>query len=510
MRIAIGGLMHESNTFAGSRTDLAAFEAGGLEQGDGIRARWGAAHHEVGGFFAAAEASGFEAVPTVMGWATPAGPLSADCYNALTDRLIRALDTAGPVDAVVLALHGAMVADGQGDADGATLARVRALIGPDRVLVASLDYHANVSPLMVEATDALIAYQTYPHVDQWDCGIIAASRAHQAAMGLIRPVQALSKPSVLIHLLAQETDREPMRGLLDFARRQVEEHEGDLLNAQVLAGFPYADVAAAGPACLVVADHAPALAEEVAGRLAERLWQHRRELTAAPPGPAEAVARALTAARPPALLIDLGDNIGGGSAADSTVLVHELLRQGATGALVVLCDPEAVRACLSAGVGQEVRVAAGGKVDRHAPPLPIAGRVRVLHDGRYEEDQPRHGGLRFHDQGVTAVVELAGSNTVVLTSRRQPPFSLGQLTSLGLRPERARVVVVKAAVAYKAAYGPIAGTIVEADTPGLTAADPARFTYQHLRRPILPLDPEPLVAARWTTGPAGSSPDSAT
>ena len=130
--------MHESNTFAAGRTGLDAFRSGGMESGADIARRWGEAHHEVGGFFEAAGRSGFEPVPTFMAWATPAGPLDAVTYAELTDRLLAALRAAGPVDAVVLALHGAMAADGQDDADGATLARVRDLIGPDRPLVAPL------------------------------------------------------------------------------------------------------------------------------------------------------------------------------------------------------------------------------------------------------------------------------------------------------------------------------------------------------------------------------------
>ena len=246
-------------------------------------------------------------------------------------------------------------------------------------------------------------------------------------------------------------------------------------------------------------DNAPALASETAERFAARIWNVRHALVATPPGPAEAVTRAL-AAKPgsgetPVVLVDLGDNIGGGSAADSTVLIHELIRQGATGVIVVLYDPAAVQNCAAAGVGGTVTLDAGGKDDRNAPPLQLQGRVNCLHDGRYVEELPRHGGNRINDQGLTAVVETSEQNTVVLNSRRHPPFSLGQLTSLGLVPQTARVLVVKAAVAYKAAYGPIAGTIIPVDTPGLTAVNPARYTYHKIRRPILPLDPEPLVEA---------------
>ncbi|HEV3166256.1 MAG TPA: M81 family metallopeptidase [Isosphaeraceae bacterium] len=489
VRVAIGGLMHESNTFAGSVTDLAAFEAGGLETGVGIVARWGRAHHEVGGFLEAAGRLGFEAVPTLMAWATPAGPVTAEAFHTLVDRLVHEIDVAGPVDAVLLALHGAMVAEGELDADGLILTRVREKIGSGRRLVATLDYHGNVSPVMVAATDAIVAYQTYPHVDQRHRGFLAAGIATLAVRREIEPMQALSKPPLLIPLLAQETDREPMRSVM--AEAEALEPRNEVLAASVLAGFPYADVPAAGPSCVVVTDADWDLASQLAEGLASRLWDLRHRLAAALPAPGRAVAMALSATKTPVVLVDLGDNVGGGSAADSTVLIQELLRQGATGTIVVLCDPGSVRACVSAGVGNEVRVAAGGKIDQNDSPVSLRGRVRLLHDGQYVEDQPRHGGLRQNDQGLTAVVALPGDNTVVLTSRRHPPFSLGQLTSLGLRPEQARVLVVKAAVAYKAAYGPIAGSIIEVDTPGLTAANPARFSYSHLRKPMFPIDPEP-------------------
>jgi microcystin degradation protein MlrC len=495
VRIAIGGLMHESNTFAGARTDRSAFEVGGLETGAGIFARWGSAHHEVAGFFDAAGAEGFEVVPTLMGWATPAGPVTRDGYRELTEALIRSIDGAGAVDAVVLALHGAMVADGEPDADGSILARVRELIGPRRTLVATLDYHANVSERMAGATDALVGYRTYPHIDQRARGRHAARLAHRAAAAGIRPVQALAQPPIMIPILVQETGREPMRSLI--ARLEALDGRPGVLDASLFAGFGYADVAATGASCVVVTDAEKGLAEELALGLADAVWACRRELTARPAAPTEAVAAALAVAAEPVVLVDLGDNIGGGSAADSTVLLHELIRQGATGSVVVLYDPGSVAACAEAGVGARVAIEAGGKVDRHAPPARLAGRVVTIHDGRYEEELPRHGGIRHNDQGLTAVIATDDANIVVLNSLRHPPFSLGQLTSLGLRPEQARILVVKAAVAYKAAYAPIAGRIIEVDTPGLTAANLARFQHRNVRRPILPLDPALAEEPSW-------------
>lgn len=486
LRIAIAGLMHESNTFAASPTTLDSFLSGGLEQGEGIIRRWGEAHHEVGGFLSAARTLGFEPVPTLMGWATPSGPVTRDTYHALVERLLGEIDRAGPCEAVLLALHGAMVSEEEIRADARTAALVREKIGPDRPLVVTLDFHANLDPALAESADAILAYQTYPHVDQRSIGIEAAGLAVRAAQGSIRPVTAIANPPALIHLLAQATDREPMLELIAEAKTTA--RQPGMLSASVLAGFPYADVPYAGASCVAVADGDREMAVLQAARLGERLWSHRAALTSAPPGPVEAVALALKTTRTPAILVDIGDNIGGGSAADSTVLFHEWLRQGGIGGLVVLFDPEAARNCFEAGLGSQVNLEVGGKIDRNAPPLTISGAVVALHDGRYVEDQPRHGGIRSNDQGPTALVRLADDNLVAINSLRHPPFSLGQLTSLGIDPGGRRAIVVKAAVAYKAAYLPLDGTIIDVDTPGLTACNPARFTYRHVRRPILPLD----------------------
>jgi microcystin degradation protein MlrC len=283
LRIAVGGLMHESNTFAATRTDLAAFEAGGLETGDAITTRWSEANHELGGFFEAARDLGFEVAPTMFGWAAPSGPLMSEAYGILSDWLIGAIRDAGPVDAVLLAMHGAMVAEDQDDGDGALLSRVRDLIGPDRPLVVTLDFHGNVSPRMVAASSALIASRTYPHVDQRVRGRKAAEIAWNAAGGRIRPTQALSKPPLLISLPAQETTRDPLRGLM--AELEDLDRTRGILDASILAGFPYADVAAAGPSCVVVTDNSPALASQTAARLSERLWQVRGALIPVePPG----------------------------------------------------------------------------------------------------------------------------------------------------------------------------------------------------------------------------------
>jgi microcystin degradation protein MlrC len=302
----------------------------------------------------------------------------------------------------------------------------------------------------------------------------------------LRPAQALAKPPLIINIMVQDTSAEPLRSFLARAR-ELERRPG-IASVSLMAGFPYADVPQMGPSVIVVSEGDAALARHTANELGEELWQARARMTRTLPDAATAVAQALRAEKTPVVLVDTGDNVGGGSAGDGTVILAELLRQGATESVVCLYAPGEVEACARAGVGQKMMCTVGGKVDdRHGAPVSITGRVKLLHDGTYTEHQVRHGGKRVNHMGLTAVLECAGGNLLVLNSLRHPPFSLGQLTCLGIRPEEKRILAVKAAIAYKAAYAPIAGTIIEVDTPGLTAVNPGRFDYRHVRHPLFPL-----------------------
>ncbi|MBN9123053.1 MAG: M81 family metallopeptidase, partial [Planctomycetes bacterium] len=308
----------------------------------------------------------------------------------------------------------------------------------------------------------------------------------RAVKGEVRPVCHVAKPPMLPNLPGQDTAREPMAGLMRQAR--AAEKLPGVLSVSLMAGFPYADVPEMGASVIAVTDGNRAEAKNVAEELAGAMWAVREQLNVVSPQPEEAVRKALACTKPPALLIDLGDNIGGGSAGDGTVLLAELLKQHARGFVVPMFAPGAVEQAKAAGVGATVEVTVGGSTGpMHGPPVRVRGTVRSLHDGKWVEPEARHGGRRQNDQGHTAVLDLADGNLVVLNSLRTPPFSLGQLTSLGVDPTAARAIVVKAAVAYKAAYAPIGGTIIEVDTPGLTAINAARFEYTRIKRPMYPL-----------------------
>ena len=336
-------------------------------------------------------------------------------------------------------------------------------------MVITFDLHANLSQRMIQHAAAAIGYQSNPHLDQRERGIEAAGVMARILRDGLRPVSWLEQPPMLIANSRQCTSEPPARLLYDDMR-DVRSWPG-VLSASVAMGFPHADVEEAGASFLAVAVDQET-ARRAARWMARRAWERRAEFRSALPSPQDAVRCAASAAGRPVVILDTGDNVGGGAAGNSTVLLDELNKQGIDNGLIVLVDPEGVRACVQAGV----RAQWG------------AGTIRTISDGIFEETQPRHGGWTRCDQGVTAVIETPQRHTIVLTSRRMAPFSLEQLLSLGIHPERKRVLIVKGVVAPRAAYEPVAAEFVLAGTPGETADDPRQLPYRHRRHPLYPLE----------------------
>lgn len=465
MRVGILGFLHESNTFLGVPTRWEDFATTSLTRGEEVRTRWDGAHHELGGFFDGLREEGVEAVPGFATFAVPSGAIAGEDFERLAAELVAGI---GDVDGLLVALHGATVAETHRDADGEVLRRIRARVGPEMPIVVTLDLHANVSPRMVELADAIVAYRTNPHLDQRERGAEAARLLVRMLRREVRPVMGFVAPPLAIPIAAQKTDEM-------FVFDDLGEVLGwkGILSASVCLGFYYADVEEMGTSFLAVADGDTALAQRAAAWLAERAWARRQEFVRRLPSPAEAVAGAMAATEKPVVLMDVGDNVGGGSPADSLVLFEEVLRQGARHALVVLYAPALVERCR---VGETVHLGF------------CSGTVRFLGDGKFTERKVRHGGWTHCDQGLTAVVETPEGHSILLTTRRMAPMSLEQVRSSGIRPETKEILIVKGVVAPQAAYREVAGSIVLVDTPGPTANDPGSFVYAHRRRPMFPME----------------------
>ena len=488
MRIAIAGILHESNTFASTPTGLDVFR---IHRGPALLEAYADTFHELTGFLDGAAECGFEPVPILAAVATPSGTVTRDAFDSLTDELLTALRDDDSLDGVLLALHGAMASEEHLDADGEIIRRVRETIG-DIPIIVTHDFHANISAQRTAHSDALFVYQTNPHVDQRPTGLKAARLMERMVAGEVQPTQALVKPDTLVNIRFQNTSLDPLASVMALAR-QVEQQSG-VLGISVVGAYQYADVPAMGPSIVVVTDNDDSLAADLAGRLNQQINTARDQLRLNLPTADSAVAQAVASASPPVVLVEMGDNIGGGSAGDSTIILAELLRQNAPGWLIPIYDPAAASRCAQLGAGAEVELTVGGHTDElHGEPVAVTGRVVGLHDGKFEETECRHGGARFWDQGQTAVVEVpvegGEPGCLVVNSLRTPPFSLCQLTSLGLKPETKRILVVKAAIAFRAAYEPIAGQIIEVDTPGLTAINPARFNWKHANAEMWGMNP---------------------
>lgn len=488
MRVGIVALLHESNTFIRRRTTRAHFQHDTLLLGAAIRDRFADASHEIGGFFAGLRQAHLEAVPLLAARAIPFGPLETATFKELIRMMLDELQRAGPLDGVLVAPHGATVCESIPDADGAWLAELRQAVGDDVPIIGTLDPHANLSPLMIAATDALIAYRTNPHLDQYERGLEAAELLAGTLRGEVRPVQHAEFPPLAINIERQSTDQPRLAALFRIANEQ--RRNPRTASNSIVLGFPYADVAELGASVIVVTDDDPQLAQDQAAVLADYLWQHRGDFDGPLVSPDDALQQAVRLPGPVCLL-DMGDNVGGGSPGDSTHLAHAIRRQRVNRALICLCDPASVEQAAAAGIGATLDLELGGKTDAlHGEPYLGAFRVGGIFDGRFMETQTRHGGFQRFDQGKSAVVRESGQCglTVLLTSHRVPPFSLAQLTSCQIDPSQFQVLVAKGVHAPVAAYASVCRHFIRANTPGCTTAAMQNLTYRHRRRPLFPFE----------------------
>lgn len=463
-RVGVVGLWHETNTYSSHPTTLDDFAACELLEGDAVVERHRKAESVIGGFL---HASHHEVVSVFSAGAWPSGPAAALTVDHLLGRLGDTLERAGELDGVLVNLHGAMVAEDHPDMEADILKVVRARVG-DIPVVCVLDFHANPSVRFVELADVVVSYDTYPHVDMFERGREAVAMLDRLLGGESLKTR-IGKHPLLTMPLAQGTEVEPMRRIVQRARQTAEDLGVD--RVCVTGGFPYSDVERAGISVLATAGRDE---DEACRRLVEAVLADIDAVAdgfaVARPGPREAVSAALASEVTPVVLADIADNIGGGAAGDGTAILAELLSQGAQGALAVIADPEIALEAHAVGVGGHVGGLLGGKTDDlHGPPIPIHGRVVALSDGTYTSRGSWGAGLDV-SSGRTAWLSVNGVDLVV-TEFPRPPFHVEQVTHLGITPATASIIVAKGALAWKAAYGDIARTVIEVDGPGVCPAD---------------------------------------
>lgn len=486
MRVGIISIQHESITFMPEPTVLRNFEVDTLLRGDEVARVYKDSFHEVGGFFTGLAEAGFEPVPLFMALAVASGAISGETLETLLGMLDAELDRAGRLDALLVAPHGAAVCESQLDMDAFWVERLRKRFGPQFPIVVTLDPHANVPQRLIDACNATISYRTNPHLDQHETGLKGARLLARMLRGEVRPTQALAVPRVQISIDRQETAAAPCRAWYELAENIMQ--RPGVLSASIALGFPYADVPQMGTTAWVVTDNDPELARKYADELGDYLIRHRHEFSHGLVDPETAV-REIAATDERVCLLDVGDNAGGGGPADGTILPRLLHEHSVVGSLVLLYDPAAQRLARDAGVGKTLTLSMGAKsVPDIGKPLVLPVTVKSLHEGKFHDPIPSHGGRTDYDMGPTAIVETERGLTIMLFSLRIPPYSLQQVLSCGLDPQRFRVFLAKGVNAPLGAYRPVVSRFIRCNTPGPTCADMTQLKFDRRSRPLFPFE----------------------
>lgn len=501
-RILTAGFFHETHTFVDDVTTWADFA---VAEGEAVLAKRGDAS-PTDGFLEEAERQGFAVIPTLDARATPSGTVADEAFETFWKKFAAraAPALAAGIDGIFLVLHGAMATPSYPDAEGELLARIRALPGAAAVpLFAVLDLHANVSARMCALANGLVTYRENPHTDAKDAAIRATALLGRALRERRIPRMVWCRPRLVWAPPGTGTAAEPMRSLRAFAA-QLEAAHPEIGACNIAAGFSFADTPDTGVSLSAMTTGAPEAARAHLLEGARLAWSLRERGDVQYPA-VEQVAAQFAAAPPregPVAWVEPADNIGAGAPGDGTGVLRALLRHGISNGLVVLNDPAAVAALAGVPVGGERTLAVGGCGSRlDEGPVTLTATLVARNDGRFELEDP-HSHLasmsgRHFDMGPCAVVR-SGGVTVLLTSRKTPPFDLGQLRSQGLEPRNFAVIGVKAAVAHKRAYDPITRASYYVDTPGPCSSDLRRFPWRHLRRPVWPLDRPAELACEFS------------
>ena len=491
-RVLIAGFKHETNTFSRLKTDLAAYRARLLVHGGAIRQTFAGTRTEIAAFLDACDRHGWEPILSVAADASPSGVVTREAFDTISGEIIAAVDRAGMPDAVLLNLHGAMVAEGAPDGEGELLRRLRQRIGRAVPIGITLDLHANVTDDMARLADVIVSYKTYPHVDLYETGTECADLIARTLSGAIRPTVSVARGALLSGVdHGRTTAPGPMRDMLAEAKR-LHVVPG-VLSTSINAGFSMADMVDAGPSAVIVGDGRDERYQEMVERLVALMWESRHVTTVPLVSAAHAIAVAKAKGRSgaPVVIADFADNPGGGGYGDSTALLKAMIDAGLRdAAFSSIYDPESAAACHAASVGARLSLAIGGKVDPlFGPPITAEAEVVRLTDGRFRyEGQMQHGVPV--DLGPSALVRVGGVE-VVLASRRFQNYDLQFFKSFGVDPASRAVLAVKSAQHFRAAYGPLASEIVVVDDGnGLTSENLKKLPYRHVRRPVYPLDLE--------------------
>jgi microcystin degradation protein MlrC len=483
-RIAVGGFLHETNTFAPTRAVYEAFVHGGgwppMREGRKLLEKMRNINVGIAGFIPVAEAEGWELAPTIWCAASPSAHVTRDAYERVAKAIVEGITSAGAIDAVYLDLHGAMVAEHLDDGEGEILARVRQVIGKELPLVVSLDLHANVTAQMVEHSDALIAYRTYPHIDMADTGRAAARHLALLLRSKYRFAKAFRQIPFLIPISWQCTNDEPCKSI--YAKLAALQNEA-VPTLSFAPGFPAADFPDCG-ASVFAYGRTQADADAAADNIAALIVGHESDFDGRIFTPDEGVRHAMELAKQaskPIVIADTQDNPGAGGDSDTTGMLRALVRNGAIKAAIgVIVDPESARAAHAAGQGAIVTLALGGKsgISGDAP-FEHSFVVEKLSDGKFLAPGPYFGGSMMN-LGPSACLRTGGVR-IVVGSRKAQLADQAMFRFVGIEPSEQSILVNKSSVHFRADFEPIAEKLIICAAPGAMPADTSTLPWTRLR-----------------------------
>lgn len=485
LRVALLGIYHESNTFVPKATIITDFENGHYLTGEAIRNEYQHAHHEIGGMIEVMDSERIEVIPVLFAEATPGGALSANTYEGILNNMMERLEKVLPVDACLVVPHGAGVSENYPDMDGHWLSLIRQKLGDSIPIVGTLDLHANVSQLMVDSTNALVAYKENPHVDMRQRGAEAANILVGLLKGKTQPVQVLVQVPLAISIEQQLTANEPCISLYAYARELAK--ESGILSLSIQHGFPYADVYEMGTSIIVVADADRDKALSVAKKL-EAYILERKDTFVGHKNDIDSALKQIDTSEKPVLLLDMGDNVGGGGPANNCCILEAFEESKQYKYFVCIYDPKAVEEASSHQAGDVFDLQVTGTGKEGLKTLNLHVKLLRVTDGAFQESNPRHGGQINFRMGKTVVLATDEGSEIMLTSLRVMPFSLQQLISQGVIPSNFDAIVAKGVNAPIAAYSPVCPTIIQVNTPGVTQADMTLFNFKHRRMPLFPFE----------------------
>jgi len=494
-RIAVGGFQHETNTFAPQRATWADFERAdawpGYVRGPALFDAVAGFNIPIAGAVETLRGLGHDLIPLSWCSAPPSSYVDEDAYERVAAAMLGDLLAAGPLDGIYLDLHGAMVAAHLEDGEGELLRRIRALVGDMLPVVASLDFHTNMTAEMVRHASAMVGYRTYPHVDMAATG----SRAAALLDRLIREKRPLAKAfrqvDFLIPLVWQCTMAEPTKGvfaLMDEIEKGSASHNQGIVGITHTPGFPPADIGECGPALVVYGrdqETADAAADRLLAAIQAREAEFAGRLYTADEATVEALRLAQTATKP-VVLADIQDNPGAGGTSDTVGLLRALIAHKAKGAVIgLIVDPEAAAAAHAVGKGALLPCGVGAKIGYGGEtPVEVRWRVMRVASGDFMGTGPMFGGAKFHIGPMALVTDEDSGVSVVLAAARIQAVDQEQFRHVGIEPSRVPIFALKSTVHFRADFHPIAETVLCVLSPGAHVSDPAELPYKHLRAGI--------------------------